>query len=289
MRPLFIALLLSSVAAPSWASKPDNDARAEAQERVRDARAERAEQREERRATDERQLRASSSSGEVRQSMRVERSHVRTEGLEPVSEAAELRTNRARTPQQRTRRIEDGLREAPAASGDSVAGWRARERQQTGRTVSGSLAEPRASDSFTRQTTGRTRQVARNGVQGQIAGHLQRSGVGAALANPEFAKRWRSDWRRDRNHDWRGYRDRNRSLFHLGFYYDPFGYNYRRYDLGWTMWPSYYSDRYWLQDPWAYRLPLVGGSYRWVRYWDDAVLVDLRTGRVVDVIYDFFW
>jgi len=27
----------------------------------------------------------------------------------------------------------------------------------------------------------------------------------------------------------------------------------------------------------------------WVRYWDDAVLVDTFTGEVIDVIHNFFW
>jgi hypothetical protein len=28
---------------------------------------------------------------------------------------------------------------------------------------------------------------------------------------------------------------------------------------------------------------------RWIRYYDDALLVDIRDGYVVDVIHDFFW
>ncbi len=36
-------------------------------------------------------------------------------------------------------------------------------------------------------------------------------------------------------------------------------------------------------------LPPAYGSYRWVRYYDDVILVDLRSGYVVDVIHDFFW
>jgi hypothetical protein len=28
---------------------------------------------------------------------------------------------------------------------------------------------------------------------------------------------------------------------------------------------------------------------RWVRYYDDVLLVDVYTGEVVDVIHDFFW
>ena len=100
---------------------------------------------------------------------------------------------------------------------------------------------------------------------------------------------WRTDWRHDRRYDWRRWRDRDRSRFHLGFYFDPFGWDYHRFGVGWRMWPSYYSHRYWLHDPWSYRLPHAPWPYQWVRYYDDAVLVNTITGRVEDVIYNFFW
>ena len=41
--------------------------------------------------------------------------------------------------------------------------------------------------------------------------------------------------------------------------------------------------------PYAYRLPEAYGPYRWVRYYNDALLVDIRDGRVVDVVNDIFW
>lgn len=107
------------------------------------------------------------------------------------------------------------------------------------------------------------------------------------VTRPEH--RWRRDWRTDGSYDWRDWRRRNRSLFHLGFYYDPFGWNYFRYSIGWRMWPSYYRSSFWLSDPWAYRLPRSYGPYRWIRYHGDALLVNLYTGEVVDVVYDFFW
>jgi Ni/Co efflux regulator RcnB len=109
----------------------------------------------------------------------------------------------------------------------------------------------------------------------------------AVVAEPRH--RWRGDWRRDRRFDWRDHRRRHRSLFRLGFYFDPFGWRYHRYGIGWRLWPSYYSSRYWLHDPWMYRLPPAYGPYRWVRYYDDALLVNIYTGRVVDVIHNFFW
>ena len=102
-------------------------------------------------------------------------------------------------------------------------------------------------------------------------------------------RQWSSQWRSDRRYDWRRYRDHNRSIFRFGRYYDPYGYNYRRFSIGFNLWPSYYGSSYWLDDPWMYRLPPAYGPYRWVRYWDDALLVNIYTGQVVDVERNFFW
>jgi hypothetical protein len=100
---------------------------------------------------------------------------------------------------------------------------------------------------------------------------------------------WSTNWRYNDRYDWRRWRDRHRSSFHIGVYYDPFGWDYRPYQIGWRLWPSYYSSRYWINDPWQYRLPYAPPGYVWVRYWDDAVLVDRWSGEVVDVIHNFFW
>ncbi len=100
---------------------------------------------------------------------------------------------------------------------------------------------------------------------------------------------WRGDWRNDRRYNWRDYRTRNRSRFHLGIYIDPFGWRHRPYSVGWRMWPGHYRSSYWLNDPWSYRLPYAPAGYRWIRYYDDAVLVDTWSGEVVDVIRNFFW
>ena len=63
----------------------------------------------------------------------------------------------------------------------------------------------------------------------------------------------------------------------------------RRWSIGSFLYPSYYGSNFWLNDPWQYRLPPAYGPYRWVRYWDDALLVNIYTGEVVDVINNFFW
>lgn len=102
---------------------------------------------------------------------------------------------------------------------------------------------------------------------------------------------WDRDWRRDRRYDWSGFRSHNERLYRLPRYYAPpgWGYGYRRFSIGVTLAPQLWGQGYWLDDPWSYRLPEAYGPYRWVRYFDDAMLVDIRTGRVVDVVYDIFY
>ena len=100
---------------------------------------------------------------------------------------------------------------------------------------------------------------------------------------------WSKDWRKDHRYDWWDYRNRYRSIYRLGRYHDPYGWGYRRWSIGYNLWPSHYGSGYWLNDPWTYRLPPAYGPYRWVRYYDDALLVNIYTGQVIDVVYYFFW
>lgn len=103
-------------------------------------------------------------------------------------------------------------------------------------------------------------------------------------------RRWDRRWRDNRRYDWYGYRSYNRDHYRLGRYYSPYrNYSYRRLSIGFTLDNLFFGSRYWINDPWQYRLPDVYGPYRWVRYYDDVLLVNTYTGEVVDVIYDFFW
>jgi Ni/Co efflux regulator RcnB len=180
--------------------------------------------------------------------------------------------------------------------GDTVRNWRRVERDGSGSsstiqdhvrtapgTREGGLVEPRRP--LPRVLTPTERRVSRTPVFGteppepRTARGLQ--------ANPSH--RWDHNWRHDRRYDWNDWRQRHRSRFHIGFYYDPFGWDYFRYGIGWRLWPSYYGSSFWLNDPSYYRLPPAYGPYRWIRYHNDALLVNIYTGSVVDVIYDFFW
>jgi Ni/Co efflux regulator RcnB len=44
-----------------------------------------------------------------------------------------------------------------------------------------------------------------------------------------------------------------------------------------------------IADPYRYRLPRATGPNRWVRYGNDVLLVNGRTGRVVTVYNSFFY
>lgn len=101
---------------------------------------------------------------------------------------------------------------------------------------------------------------------------------------------WNRGWRNDRRYDWFGYRNQNRNFFRVGRYYPPVrGWNYRRLSIGFTLGAPFFASSFWINDPWAYRLPPAYGQFRWVRYYGDVLLVDVYTGEVVDVINDFFW
>ena len=96
---------------------------------------------------------------------------------------------------------------------------------------------------------------------------------------------WRPDhWRRD---DWRRWHDANRPLYARGNWRAPF--RYQPFRPGVRIAPAYYGTRYVIADPWRYRLPAAPRTARWVRHYDDALLVDYRRGIVLDVIRGFYW
>ena len=103
--------------------------------------------------------------------------------------------------------------------------------------------------------------------------------------------RWDRGWRNDNRYNWQTYRYQYRDRYHQGRYYNPYGYDYsyQRFGIGIYLDSLFFGSRYWLDDPSSYRLPRAPYGYRWVRYYNDVILVDTRTGYVEDVIHDFFW
>jgi Ni/Co efflux regulator RcnB len=104
----------------------------------------------------------------------------------------------------------------------------------------------------------------------------------------ESHTRWNTNWRNDGRYDWRDRRRHHRSLFHLGLYFDPFGWGYQPFSIGYRMWPAYYGNQFWI-DPGLYGLPYPPPGAVWIRYFNDAMLIDTYSGTILDVIPAFFW
>lgn len=98
----------------------------------------------------------------------------------------------------------------------------------------------------------------------------------------------RRDARRDygRN-DWRGYRQSNRALYRGGNWRSD--YRYRTFAPGVRIGAGYFAPRYYVNDYGRYRLPRPGYNQRWIRHYNDVLLIDTRRGRVIDVLRNFYW
>jgi Ni/Co efflux regulator RcnB len=106
-------------------------------------------------------------------------------------------------------------------------------------------------------------------------------------AHREYREDLQDRNRRWGDNDWRDYRGRNRTVYARGNWRAPFGYT--RFRSGVRIAPSYWGSRYVIADPWRYRLPPAGRYQRWVRHYDDVLLIDTRRGTVVRVLSGFYW
>lgn len=87
----------------------------------------------------------------------------------------------------------------------------------------------------------------------------------------------RREWHGDRHHRHR-------------YYAAPYrNWRYRPVSVGYRLDRVYYSPRYYIGDYGYYHLRPPRPWERWIRYGDDLLLVNLRTGRVLDVIHYGYW
>ena len=77
--------------------------------------------------------------------------------------------------------------------------------------------------------------------------------------------------------------------FRAGEFRYPQGYAYRRWSIGQSLPLVFLSSAYAFGDYAALGLDVPPYGYEWVRYGPDVVLVQLRTGRIVDVVYGVFY
>jgi Ni/Co efflux regulator RcnB len=107
---------------------------------------------------------------------------------------------------------------------------------------------------------------------------------------------WRGDNNRHGNHgSWSGRFDRRNvtAQHHYRYRGDrwrwPRGYSYQRWAFGMTLPSIFWASNYWINDYYYYGLGAPPPGTVWVRYGDDAVLIDRYSGEILEVVYDQFY
>ena len=110
-----------------------------------------------------------------------------------------------------------------------------------------------------------------------------------ALTSPgyAFAKEGKHGWHEGR-HDRKWDRKKHRRGYVA--YVSPYrGWRYRPVYVGYQLRPSFYGSRYFINDYGAFGIRAPGRYQRWIRYGDDLLLVNIRTGRVLRIIPGGFY
>ncbi|MFC4290952.1 RcnB family protein [Sphingorhabdus arenilitoris] len=94
----------------------------------------------------------------------------------------------------------------------------------------------------------------------------------------------RQEYREDKQ-DYR--RQVNRANYRAARFNAPFRYN--SWNTGVRMSSQYYGSRYIVNNHASQRLPAPGYNQRYIRHYNDLLLVNIRSGHVVRVYRGFYW
>lgn len=72
-------------------------------------------------------------------------------------------------------------------------------------------------------------------------------------------------------------------------YVRPRGWYSHRWIYGDILPSLFWTRNYWINDFWLYGLPIPPRGYVWVRYGDDALLVQISTGVILQAIYGLYY
>lgn len=89
---------------------------------------------------------------------------------------------------------------------------------------------------------------------------------------------------RDYHHN---YQAQQRFRWHR--YQPPRGWYERRWYYGDRLPALFWGRNYWIEDFWMFGLVIPPYGYEWVRYGDDALLVNVYTGEILQVVYGLFY
>jgi Ni/Co efflux regulator RcnB len=81
----------------------------------------------------------------------------------------------------------------------------------------------------------------------------------------------------------------SQSRYRVAPYRAPYGFFVRSWVFGDFLPTAWYADQYWLDDFLDYGLPYPPPGFEWVRVGGDAMMIELYTGRIVQVVRGIFW
>lgn len=76
--------------------------------------------------------------------------------------------------------------------------------------------------------------------------------------------------------------------YNIGAYHRPSGWMAHRWAFGQFLPRAYWAPQYILADYWLFALEVPPAGYEWVRDDDDAILVNIGTGEILQVEYGVF-
>jgi len=77
--------------------------------------------------------------------------------------------------------------------------------------------------------------------------------------------------------------------YSLGRYVRPHGWYERSWSYGETLPSIFWSRNYWIDDYWMFGLTIPPYDCQWVRYGDDALLINADSGDILQVVYGLFY
>ena len=113
----------------------------------------------------------------------------------------------------------------------------------------------------------------------------------ASAAQISDARHPGAEVRRDMRHDIRQQaRQARRHTNNWTAYAAPVhNWRYRPVTVGFRLQPTFYGSTYYVSDYGMYHLRAPRRFQQWIRYGDDLLLVNVRTGRVLQVIHNRYW
>jgi Ni/Co efflux regulator RcnB len=76
--------------------------------------------------------------------------------------------------------------------------------------------------------------------------------------------------------------------YHIGAYRGPSGWQNHHWGYGQILPRGFWASQYFITDYWLFALETPPAGYEWVRYGNDALLVDTTTGEILQTEYGVF-